>query len=259
MTPGSNLASQPASAAPEAAPQNFFSRLSGVYFSPGETFQEIGRAPRPVVPILVLAAVTFVGAYLFFNRIGVETVFGQGIEQAVESGRLTPEQAEQQREGIRKIAPYAKYLMPVVFAVFITVMILAIAGLARLVSMVMGIDNKFGPLFGVTLYAFLAVSLVSSVVLLALIYLKPVEEIDMQNPVGSNLAAFAAFAGITLPKFLKFLLSYVDLFYIWKVVLLGIGYAAVSRRVKVSTAVTYTAAVAVVIAFIGAGWAAMFS
>ena len=51
MEAGQNLASPVAQDAPAAKPQNFFSRLIGVIFSPGETFAEIGRAPR----VLILA------------------------------------------------------------------------------------------------------------------------------------------------------------------------------------------------------------
>ncbi|MGH9803305.1 MAG: hypothetical protein ACRD82_23315 [Blastocatellia bacterium] len=62
---------------------------------------------------------------------------------------------------------------------------------------------------------------------------------------------------MTLPKFLHYLLAYVDVFYIWKVILLGIGCAAVSRRMKASTGITYAAMVAVIIALLGGAWGAI--
>jgi hypothetical protein len=47
-------------------------------------------------------------------------------------------------------------------------------------------------------------------------------------------------------------------FYIWRVILLAIGYAAVSRKLKTSTAMLYTGVVALIVAIVGAAWGAMF-
>lgn len=240
------------------APQSFFNRLIGTYFSPGETFQEIGRAPGFVTPLLVLALVSAIGSFVLINRITVEKFFGQGIEQAVADNRITQEQADQQMSGIRKGAPYIKAVFPVVGFVIGIVMALAIAGLAKLVSMMFGVENTFKPLLAVTAYAMLAVALIGTLLFVILLYLKPVEEIDIKNPVGSNVAALLGMAGIKLPKFLQYLFAYLDVFYIWRVALLGIGFAAVSRRMKASTGITYTAAVAVIFALLAATWGALF-
>ena len=138
-------------------------------------------------------------------------------------------------------------------------MLLIIAGLAKLVSSMMGIENTFNQILSVTVYSFLAVSIISAVVGTTLLFLKPVEEIDPQNPVSSNVAALLTMAGVKgLPKFVKGLLSFVDVFYIWKVALLGIGYAAVSRNLKSSTAMTYVGIGAVLVAVVGAAWGALF-
>jgi Yip1 domain len=258
MTPDNNLPSPPADAVPE--PSGFLSRLIGVYFSPGETFPGIGRAPNVLVPILVLALLSALGSVLAFQRLGVDKLVGQGIEQQLEAGKITPEQAETQREGIRRAAPYIKVGFPFVAAVASIVFCLAIAGIAKLVSMVMGVENNFLPLLAVTVYTLLAVSIVSSIVFLLLIYIRAPDEIDMRNPIGSNLGALLSIAGVTsLPKFVSALATYVDVFYIWKIVLLGIGYAAVSHRLKGSKAITYTAVIGVIVAVIGAGFAAMFT
>ncbi|MEO6724135.1 MAG: YIP1 family protein [Blastocatellia bacterium] len=244
---------------PAPAPQSFFSRLTGVYFSPGETFQEIGRAPAVVVPIIVLALLTIGVVFVVSQRISFEKVAIQRIDDGVAEGKITAEQAEQQKEGMKKFAPIFKIAIPFIAGIFVVVAALVIAGLAKLISSMMGIENKFLPLFGVTLYTMLAVSIISSVLLIILLYLKPADEIDPNNPMGSNLAALLSMAGVTsLPKFLKALLTYVDVFYIWKVVLLGIGYAAVSRKLKTSTAIVYASVGALVFALIGAAWGALF-
>jgi hypothetical protein len=57
MEAGQHIASLATNEAPEAKPQSLFSRVSGVVFSPSETFAEIGRAPRVLSPLLCLARI----------------------------------------------------------------------------------------------------------------------------------------------------------------------------------------------------------
>ena len=239
------------------APQSFFSRLIGVYFSPGETFKEIGLAPKLVVPLLVLALIGAIGSWVLVDRVGVEKFTTQGVEKNLQDGKITQEQADQQIEGMRKAAPYIKASFPVIGFVFSILIVLAVAGLAKLVSMMFGVENEFKPLVAVAAYSMLAVGLVATILMAVLLYLKPVEEIDIQNPIGSNLAAIVQLGGIKLPKFVHYLFTYVDVFYIWRVILLGIGCAAVSRRMKASTGITYAAMVAVIFALLGAAWGAV--
>ena len=250
---------KPEPVAPPPKPQSFFSRLIGVYFSPGETFQEIGRAPRVLIPILVLALFTVAAVVIASQRIPFDQVAMQKIDDDVAEGKLTAEEGEQRKDATKKIMVIIKPLIPVIAAITVIVMVLILAGLAKLISSMMGIENTFKQVLSVTAYAFLAVSIVSGVVGTALLFLKPVEEIDPQNPVNSNVAALLTMAGVKdLPKFVKGLLSFVDVFYIWRVALLGIGYAAVSRNLKSSTAMTYVGVGAVLIAVISAAWGAFF-
>ncbi len=244
---------------PTVPPKSFINRLMGVYFSPGETFQEIGLAPKMALPIIALALLTMVATVVILQRIPMEKASEERLEQMVAENKITEQQAEQQREFMRKFGPVFKYVIPVAAAIFLVVMALAFAGVAKLISSMMGIENRYPPLLAVTVYAMLAVSLASSVVAILLVYLQPVDEINMDNPVATNLSAILSLIGVKgLPKFVSTFLSYVDVFFIWKVALLGIGYAAVSRKLKTSTAVGYVSAVSIVLALIHSAWSAIF-
>jgi Yip1 domain len=257
MNPEMSYAAKPASA--EAAPRNFFSRLIGVYFSPGETFAEMAQAPRALVPIIALALLFSISSVFVTSRMPMDRINEDRIQQQIASGRINEAQAEQQREQMRKIAPFMKFIIPISTAIWAVVMLFAFAGLAKLVCLMMGIENKYMPLVSVTTYTMLAVYIVSTVIFVILIFLKPIDEFDWSNPVGSNLAALLAAFGVEgLSKFVKGLLSYVDVFYIWKVALIAIGCAAVSHKLKPSSAMVYAGVVACVIALIGGAWAAMF-
>lgn len=249
----------PQSSVPTVPPKSFFNRLMGVYFSPGETFQEIELAPKPALPIIALALLTLVTTVVILQRIPMEKASEERLEQMIAENKITEEQAEQQREFMRKFGSVFKYVIPVVAAIFIVVMALAFAGVAKLISSMMGIENRYPPLLAVTVYAMLAVSLVGSLVAILLIYLQPVDEINIENPVATNLSAILSLLGVKgLPKFISTFLSYVDVFFIWKVALLGIGYAAVSRKLKAGTAIGYVSVVSLIIVLIHSTWSAIF-
>src|SRR5262249_41023379 len=145
------------------------------------------------------------------SRVPFEKIAENQIQQRVASGRISEEQAEQQRQGTKRIAPFMKYVFPIGSIIWTVVMVFAFAGLAKLVSMMMGVENKYLPLVSVVTYSLLAVYIVSSVIFTILLFIKPVDEFDWNNPLGSNLAALLSAVGVEgLPSFVKALFTYVD-------------------------------------------------
>ena len=80
MEAGQNLASP----AETPKPQNFFSRLMGVLFSPGETFAEIGRAPSVFLPLVCAALLAAVTVFAINNRYGWDNTIRKQNEIAIE-------------------------------------------------------------------------------------------------------------------------------------------------------------------------------
>ena len=239
---------------------SFIDRLTGVYFSPGETFTDLGRSAGLLPPLLLLLVLTVASTSLTINRLPTDRLMTERIDQMVEEGKLSPEQAEQQREQMARIAPYTKIIAPVTAGLFVLIFPLLLAGVARLVTMMMGLENRFLALWSVATYSILAVSILSIALFTVIVFIKPAEEIDLQNPVGSNLASLLGLLGIAgLPKFVVTLLAYADIFYIWKIILLGIGFAAVTPRLKSSTSMTICGIFGLLIALIAEAWGALFS
>jgi Yip1 domain len=259
MAPEDNFSSQPVTAAPEAAPQNFFSRLIGVWFSPGETFQEIGRAPRPLIPIIASIVLGLVIGFVLTQRLDVSTMMSKMFEKAVADGQMTQEQADQR---VKVAASFGKAQFLLFGALGNLLIALIIAGIFKLVSMLMGTENQYPSLFVVTLYSFLAVGIISSILFIVTLYLKDPTEITFDNLgslVSSNLGALLSLAlgEKALPKFVMALAQRIDVFSIWIITLLSIGYAAVSRRMKVGTAALWLTSLYVVYALIVATFAAI--
>lgn len=260
MEVGQNLASSAVDATPEAKPQNFFSRLIGVYFSPGETFAEIGRAPKLLLPILASLLLGLIVSIALTRRLDLPGMYAQLFQQAVADGKATQEQADQQ---VKFMTSFGKAQFLIFGTLGNLLMALIVAGIFKLVSAVMGKDNKFKPVFAVTLYTFLAVGLVSSLVFVALIYLKDPSEItfnNMGNLVSSNLGAWLSLAlgENALPKFVMGLAQRLDVFAGWMIALLAIGYAAVTVKLKAATAATWLVGLYVIYAVIAAGFSAVF-
>jgi hypothetical protein len=238
MNPEMNLPSQPAVATPESAPQNIFNRLIGVWLAPGETFAEIGRAPRVLVPLLVLILMGAFGSYLMVERIGLRTFFSPGFEQAVANGRMSQEQMDKQLEAMT--TGRTSTIIKAVFTLFGLIYLpiaLILVGVCKLITMLAAGENKFKPIFSVTIYTFLAIGVITTLLMVIVLFLKSPEELDPNNLIGSNLAALLALFldRDSLPKFIMGLARWVDVFAIWIITLLSIGYAAVSRGVKTST------------------------
>src|SRR5262245_42084182 len=157
MNPELSYATKPADAEPEPAPQNFFSRLIGVWFSPGETFAEIGRAPRMLAPILVLMIMGGATGYLMLNRIGVRGFFRPGFEQAVGNGWMSQEQADQQLQSMTngRAAMVIKLMIPIIGLCQSLIVALILVGIAKLITGLTGGESAFKPLFSVSLYTLL--------------------------------------------------------------------------------------------------------
>ena len=264
MENGQSYASDPMSSRPQDAPheppKNFIARLIGTWFSPGETFAEMKWAPKLLLPIIFSIVFGALTGYAMSQRLEMGRMMREQFDQAVADGQMKAEDADTQAKMISKFAT-AQFVGGGALGVLISALV--IAGLFKLISMMMGHENTYASLLAVTIYAFIAVTLISTTVFLILLYLKDPSEItfkNMGNVVASNAGAWAALiAGENaLPKFFGALLSRVDVFAIWIIALLSIGYAAVSHRMKTATAATYLIALYVIYALIASAVGAMF-
>jgi hypothetical protein len=232
-------------------PKNYFSRLGGVYMSPGESFAEIGRAPRLLVPIIVLLIVGGIQGFYLVSNVDVSAIMAQATPQ----GQIPPEQ-------MALVEPMIKAMIMVSSCIGTLLVTLAIAAVFMLISKIMTVENRFKAVFAVTVYAITAVTIVSFILMVLVISLKGSEGLDirnMSNILSSSLGAILAnlFGNDILPKFFMQLANYVEVFVIWQIVLLSIGYAAVSKKLKTSRVATWLTVLYGIIAVIGAGISSM--
>jgi hypothetical protein len=120
-------------------------------------------------------------------------------------------------------------------------------------NLLAGANTDFGTAFAITAHAALT-GLVSSVLIILILYLKPYGTVDLENPVATNLAAF-------LPddsaKWLVALLKSIDIFTFWTLILLAIGFAATSpKKLKGSKAfmIAFSVWAVYVVGRVGVAW-----
>jgi hypothetical protein len=233
--------------------RNFFSRLGGVYFSPGETFREIGSSPKVLAPIVAMIIIGLLVGFYLARNLDLQSLMAGQMQKAVEQGRITKEQMEQQMPLVLRLASVQ---LVVGAAIGSLVLSLIIAAAFKLITTLIGAENRFKAVFTVTCYTMIAVSIIQSALLILVVQLKGPGELDISNvnsALASNLGALISsiLSEDALPKFLLRLAGWVDIFAIWRIALLAIGYAAVSRKLKTATAATWLTGAYLVIALIG--------
>lgn len=206
--------------------QSSFGRLAGVLVSPTKTFQSIAEKPTWVVALAVLIVV----------GVGV-TVMMSGKMDWAEIARDSMEQRGQQvpEEQMERIIDFQEKFGPAMMigggAIGAPVVYLLLALVFMVLFKMLGGELDFVRSLAVVLHGMMpraVLALLSLPVILGRDELG-FEELQDGSVILSNLGAFAPEdAGPSLVA----LLSSLDLFSIWVVILLSIGYATVARVSK---------------------------
>jgi hypothetical protein len=242
-------------------PKSFFSRIGGVYASPRDAFGEIGRAPRVLVPMIILIIIGMLVGFYLSRNLDMESMLAAQMESAVQQGRMTQQQVERQMEFMSKFVG-VQLILGSAFSSLL--LVLVIAGYAKLVSAISGAESRFKPLLSVTLYVLIAISVIQSGLTVLIMQLKGPGEVDLAHVgsvVASSLGAIltSIMGDNALPKFVIGLANAVDAFAIWKIVLLAIGYSVVSKKLKTGTAASWLVLAYAIYAVIAAAVSSMLN
>jgi Yip1 domain len=246
------------SANPTSLPQaqspaqvNHFGRLTGVIFSPTATFAEIVAAPTWLVPMVVLTLMSLIACVALNQRMDWRSFIGQQIEKSSQGADLSAEQKEQRIDGGAKIAPIFAYVFGVPApAIVILLVAVVMFGAYNLLA---GGDVKFSTSLGIVSHAFVP-TVLSTLIFLLVLFLKPRGSFDLDNPVATNLGVLVP---EDAPKWLLKLGISFDIFSLWILILIAIGFAAANpRKLKFGKALGIALAVwaVFVIGRVGVAW-----
>jgi hypothetical protein len=231
-----------ATPAPGAEPKpNPFQRIIGVLFSPDATFASIARRPDWVVPLLFILILSLANGIVLSSRID----FGAPAREAMAQNKnMTQEQmdrAEKMSVGMGKVA---KFIAPVIAII----VLLIVAGALLLTIRLMGGEGDFKQAFSVTCYAWIP-NVLQAIVLTIIVLAKGATGINPQAFPTMVRSSPAFLVDMKTQPMAFALLSSLDLFTIWVLVLLIIGFAYVGRVSKAKAAVAVLSLWAVTILF----------
>jgi hypothetical protein len=226
----------------------------GVFTSPRETFQDIGQRPGWIVPMLIVLLVSLTANVLIGQRVGWERIVRQSIEKSSSTQNLSAEQVQQAVDRGTKFASYGSFGAILIGVPLVTALMAAV--LMGSVSLFGG-KSTFKQAFSVCAHAGL-VGVIGALFMIIVLYAKPPDEFDVQRPTAFNVGAFLN--PETTGKALMSIATSIDAFTIWTIVLLAIGFSAISGKKSFTTGKAFTAVVLPFVLWvcIKAGWAAMF-
>jgi hypothetical protein len=144
------------------------------------------------------------------------------------SSRAAQQSPEQREAGIQmgaKFAPIAGYVGVLVGVPLVTLIWAAI--LMGIVKGMMSAQVRLKQVFAVICYGSLP-GVLMALLAIAVMFMKPPEDFNLQNPLVFNPGAFMD--PLTTSKFIYSLASALDLFSLWKMVLIAIGIKAAGGR-----------------------------
>jgi hypothetical protein len=219
-----------ATPAPGAEPKpNSFQRIIGVLFSPDATFASIARRPDWVVPLVLILLVSLAAGFIMAPHVD----FGAAARESMEQNKnVKPEDVEKAVRISASIGKVFSYISPVLSLIGL----LVIAGVVLLAFRIFGGEGDFKQAFSVTCYASMP-TIIKSVVTLVIIVAKGgiIPAQALATLVRSNLGFLVDYK--TNPVAFALLSSF-DIFSVWFLALLIIGFSYVARVSKVKAAVT---------------------
>jgi hypothetical protein len=214
----------PAPEVPSPAPVSSVGRIFGALFSPKPTFASIALRPTWLFPVL-LGCVLFISVVAVFTQKGGWSPF---FEKQNASNSRIEQLPQDQRDKILnsqlKYAPTFGYVEGVVLP-FVIALVVALVLWGTF--MLMGTTRTtFKTSLAIVAYASMP-WVIHGLLSVLILFLKDVSTVDIQNIVASN-------PGALMPddasKWLTALLSSIDIFAIWNMILLAIGFSATNPK-----------------------------
>ena len=223
-----------AAAVPQS--QSIFNRVIGIFTSPRPTMDDIVARPSWIGPLLLMVVVSALAGYLL-----TDLIVDQALSEMSQNPNVTQEQMD-------KAVPWINASALIAPALFTPIIYFLIAAIFMFVgNVILGGEAKFKIPLSVVCWSGL-ITLLSSAVNIPLMLSRG----EMTSPTSLSFLG-----GEDKGSPLFFLFSQIDLFYLWWLVVLGIGFAATYKFTNQKGIVTVFACWVAYLA-IGMGLKAIF-
>ncbi len=230
------------------------SRLINTFVAPSKTFADINRSTSWWVPWLLMSVISLAFVIVAGQKVGFEKITNTQMQsnpkQVERMDKLPPEQRAQNMALAVKITQGISYVSPLFVLLFAVITAAVMLGTFNFGA---GTQMKFGAAMAVTMYAFLPGIIKTILATVSLLAGADPDAFRIDNPIATNLGFFLS--STDHPALYK-LASSIDVFTIWTLVLLVIGFTCISKAKKgTSAAIVFGWYIAVTL--IGVGFAAM--
>ncbi len=241
---------------PEPAPLSEGARIVDTFIAPTKTFTDLRRSaawwgPWLLISILAIAFFYVVGQKIGFRKVA-ETQIQASPKAAARIDNLPADQRDQALERQAKGIQYFSYGYP---ALILLINLIISALLFATFKFGAGAELKFKTAFAIVMYAGLPGILKLVLAIVSILAGASADSFSLQNPVATNPAYFMNQAD---SPFLYSLMSSLDVFLLWTLVLSAIGFTCVSK-VKRGTSFAIVFGWWILFTLIGAGIGAAFS
>lgn len=240
---------------PQSQPLSEPARIINTFIAPSKTFADLQRSASWWAPWLLIAIFSLAFVWTIDHQIGYTQIMRNEIShssRAEQFEKLPPEQQAKQMQTTTAFTRVFSYASPVVILIFFLIIAAVLLGTFKFGA---GVNMRFKTALAIVVYAGLPSIVGAALGILSLFAGVDPEGFNINNPVASNPAYFMDRAG---SKFLYVMASALDIFTIWTIILLGIGFAC-NSKLKRSTAIMIVAAWYIVYKLAAGGFAAGFS
>lgn len=196
-------------------------RIAGVFTEPSSVFADIARRGRWWLVLAALILLNVLAVSAMVERVGYDLMIEKALEQSRQVQEMSADQRAQVYETQRKFMPIAVRVFPPL-AIFGGTLLVA-AALLFSYRFLLDADVKYKEALNITAYAWLPPAVAGNLMFFAVLYLKAPDEFDMESAGGLSIGSFLS---RDTAAWLRSLANSLDLFTLWIIVLIAIGFTA---------------------------------
>jgi Yip1 domain len=231
-------------------------RILNMFYAPSSTFEDIKRNAKWWGPLVLMIVMAYAGSFTLQKKISSEDLVESILTNMSEKQKARIEAAppEQQTLVRQRIASQVKIFSNIGWVLYLVAALIMAAVLMATFNFGLGKEVGYWTSMAVVMYAFVPSALKSLLFIIKLFAGVDPQEFNIQNPVPTNPGFFVNANEMPV---LAPLLQTFDIFTIWITILMGIGFAVVTRSKK-STGIGVVAGWLVVVTIVKMGFAAIF-
>lgn len=201
-----------------------FGRVGGVLFSPGATFTDIAKKPSWIIPIVLLTLAGLGVAYFMNQKMDWAAFNRHQLEQSSRWEQMSEDQRNTSVQMGAKISPAIAWVAGGAVSILSALIIAFVYWLAF--NLLKGAQLRYGQAMGIVSYAFIP-GLIGAILTIVVLALKRYGDVDPQRMLATSVAAFLP---SDAPKWEVSLGGSLELFWIWTVVLIALGFSKANPK-----------------------------